>query len=218
MKIHRGNFESNLVFLSKVPLLKTPKRILEIGSGRGALVNELSRQGHQVTGTEVNPEYIRYAKEEYGVELVPITTETPKLPFSDGSFDVVMSFDVFEHIPDTDAHVQEVKRVLVPGGSYLVCTPNQWTNIPFEIIKEKSLTKYRQYHVSLHNYWAIQKRFRKAGFTLSFVAVPIVTPFFLEKMKKHFGTPGIMLTKLLQPDRWPQWLKTNFYVIATKED
>ncbi len=218
MKIHRGNFESNLTFLKRVPFLQEPKRILEIGSGRGAMVAELIKMGHQVTGTEVNPEYVSYAKSEYGIDLVSISTETTKLPFADQSFDAVVSFDVFEHIPDTEGHIQEVSRVLAPKGKYLVCTPNQWTNIPFEIIKEKSFTKYKEYHCSLHNYWSLQKRFQKAGFNTAFVQVPLVTPFFLEKMKRHFGSLGILLVKILQPDKWPQWLKTNFYVVATKKD
>lgn len=184
----------------------------------GALVHELIKKGHHVTGTEVNPEYMDYAQKEYGIELVSINTETTKLPFADASFDVVVSFDVFEHIPDTKGHIAEVKRVLAPGGKYLVCTPNQWTNIPFEIIKEKSLTKYKEYHCALHNYWAIQKRFAEAGFTTDFIEVPLVTPFFLQKMKKYFGSFGIFLVKVLQPDSWPTWLKTNFYVVATKKN
>ncbi len=218
MKIHRGNFESNLTFLQKIPFLQTPKRILEIGSGRGALVYKLQSLGHSVTGTEVNPEYMAYAKEEYGLDLVPIKTDTPTLPFADGSFDVVASFDVFEHIPNTAEHVAEVKRVLVPGGRYVLCTPNKLTNIPFEIIKEKSFTKYKEYHCSLHTYWALKKRFQDAGFLLEFVEVPLVTPFFLEKMKKYFGAFGLVLVKIFPPDKLPQWLKTNFYVVATKKD
>ena len=218
MKIHRGNFESNITFLNKVGSLESPQRILEIGSGRGAMVRELLNRGHQVTGTEVSSEYSDYAKEEYGVELVPISAETTKLPFEDASFDTVVSFDVFEHIPDTEGHIQEVRRVLAPKGKYLLATPNKWTNIPFEIIKEKSLTKYREYHCSLHTYWALKRRFEKVGFTVTFVTVPLVTPFFLEKMRKYFGSFGIFLVKVLRPDSWPQWLKTNFYIIAEKKD
>lgn len=218
MKIHRGNFESNIAFLNRVPFLETPKRILEIGSGRGAMVRELLNRGHQVTGTEVSSEYSAYAHKEYQVELVPISTETTKLPFGDQSFDVVVSFDVFEHIPDTEGHIQEVRRILAPGGRYLLATPNKWTNIPFEIIKERSFTKYKEYHCSLHTYWALRRRFEQAGFAVTFVAVPLVTPFFLEKMRKYFGSFGILLVKVLRPDSWPQWLKTNFYIIAEKKD
>lgn len=218
MKIHRGNFDSNVLFLQKVAFLQTPKRILEIGSGRGAMVQALRDLGHDVTGTEVNPEYMEYAKSKYGIDLVKIDTATTDLPFPDASFDAVVSFDVFEHIPDTNAHLAEVKRVLAKEGRYLIGTPNKLTNIPFEIIKEKSFTKYKEYHCSLHTYWAIQKRLSVAGFTTQFIQVPIVTPFFLQKMKKYFGSFGVVLVTLLQPDRWPIWLKTNFYVEATKTD
>jgi SAM-dependent methyltransferase len=218
MKLHRGNFESNLLFLKKSGLLDTPKRILEIGSGRGALVSKLREMGHDAMGTEVNPEYMAYAKDEYGVELVTISTATTALPFEDKDFDLVVSFDVFEHIPKTKEHVAEVKRVLKSGGSYLVCTPNKWTNIPFEILKEKSLTKYKEYHCALHNYWQIQERFHKAGFTTRFIEVPLVTPYFVEKIRKYLGAPGVLLVKVLRPDSWPQWIKTNFYLVATKND
>ncbi len=218
MKLHRGNFESNLLFLQKSGLLTSPKRILEIGSGRGALVKSLQDLGHEVTGTEVNPEYMEYALEEYGVSLVSISTASTDLPFRSGSFDIVASFDVFEHIPKTKKHIEEVKRILAPGGSYLVCTPNKWTNIPFEILKEKSFTKYKEYHCSLHNYWQIQKRFHDAGFSTRFVLVPLVTPYFIEKMRKYLGSFGVVLVHVLRPDSWPQWMKTNFYLVATKND
>lgn len=217
MKLHRGNFESNLLFLQKSGLLSSPQRILEIGSGRGALVRELLNLGHEVTGTEVNPEYMEYAEDQYGVNLVAISTASTDLPFRSESFDMVVSFDVFEHIPKTKKHVEEVKRILAPGGSYLVCTPNKWTNIPFEIWKEKSFTKYKEYHCSLHNYWQIQKRFHEAGFSTRFVKVPLVTPYFIEKIRKYLGWFGVCLVHLLRPDSWPIWMKTNFYLVATKK-
>ena len=218
MKLHRGNFESNLLFLQKSGLLDSPKRILEIGSGRGALIKKLQDLGHEVTGTEVNPEYMQYALEEYGVTLVSISTASTDLPFRSGSFDIVASFDVFEHIPKTKKHIEEVKRILAPGGSYLVCTPNKLTNIPFEILKEKSFTKYKEYHCSLHTYWQIQKRFHDAGFSTRFVLVPLVTPYFIEKMRKYLGSFGVLLVHVLRPDSWPTWMKTNFYLVATKKD
>ncbi len=217
MKLHRGNFDSNLLFLKKSGLLDTSKRILEIGSGRGAMVNELTKAGYTVIGTEVNREYMDYAKDEYGISLLPISTATTDLPFASESFDLVASFDVFEHIPQTKKHINEVKRILTPGGTYLLCTPNKLTNIPFEIWKEKSLTKYKSYHCSLHTYWQIRERFHQAGFETRFIAVPLVTPYFLEKIEKYFGKPGLLMVRLLQPDRWPIWLKTNFYLAATKK-
>lgn len=45
------------------------------------------------------------------------------LTFSDGQFDAVLSFDVFEHIPDFRAALREVRRVLKPGGTFLMSVP-----------------------------------------------------------------------------------------------
>jgi SAM-dependent methyltransferase len=158
-----------------------------------------------------------YAEDQYGVTLVTISTASTELPFADESFDIVASFDVFEHISATKKHIAEVKRLLAPGGSYLVCTPNKWTNIPFEILKERSFTKYKEYHCSLHNYWQIQKRFHDAGFATRFVEVPLVTPYFIDKMRKYLGSFGVALVNILRPDSWPRWMKTNFYLVATKK-
>ena len=64
------------------------------------------------------------------------------LPYTTATFDILISFDVFEHIPDSDAHLIEVRRVLRPGGCYLLQTPNKWTNSVFETIRWRSLTAY----------------------------------------------------------------------------
>lgn len=218
MKIHRGNFESNLLFLDETGLLDTPKRILEIGAGRGVLTRVLKDRGHQIIGTEINHEYIAFAKEENDVDLVFTNVETTDLPFPDKSFDFVISFDVFEHIPDSDAHLKEVSRVLAPGGSYLLCTPNKLTNVPFEILKEKSLTKYKEYHIALHTFWGLKKRLQKNGYQTSFVSIPLVTPYFIDKMRRYTGSVGVFLVHILKPDAWPQFLKTNFYVVAKKQE
>ena len=79
--------------------------------------------------------------------------EGTALPYPAATFDILISFDVFEHIPDSDAHLREVRRVLRPGGGgggrYLLQTPNKWTNSVFETIRWRSLTAWRQDHCSL---------------------------------------------------------------------
>ncbi len=129
----------------------------------------------------------------------------------------MVSFDVFEHIPDTDGHLEEVKRILKRGGCYLLQTPNKWTNIPFSIIKDRSFTQYKEYHCFLHNYWEIKKRFQKHGFDVEFVRVPLVTDYFRETIKKHFGNVGLFGIRLINPDKMPTFLQTNFYIVARRK-
>ncbi|MFX0022573.1 MAG: class I SAM-dependent methyltransferase, partial [Candidatus Hermodarchaeota archaeon] len=123
MHLHRGNTQSNLEFLKKTSLLKHPKKILEIGAGSGYLVNYLKIKGYYVIGCETNEDYIDFAKNHFGLNLVKVSDSI--LPFDNSFFDIVISFDVFEHISNSDKHLQEIKRVLKPGGYYLLGTPNK---------------------------------------------------------------------------------------------
>src|SRR3989344_8318777 len=149
-EINLGNLKSNILFLKKTKLLNKNKKILEIGCGRGSLVDYLIKQGYNIKGIDSNKKYLIEGTNIHG--NIPIKyTMGEDLNFPKSHFDIVLSFDVFEHIKDTDRHLQEVKRVLKKGGYYLMGTPNKLTNIPWEILQTKSL-KYQRYHCSLHTY------------------------------------------------------------------
>jgi SAM-dependent methyltransferase len=139
-----------------------------------------------------------------------------RLPFPDGSFDLAISFDVFEHIRDTDGHLREVRRVLVPGGRYLLQTPNKWTNTIFETIRWRSLTSWRPDHCALHSHRQLRRALDRHGFDVRFRDVPVVTAFFLRKIRHYLGAPGLLLVKIVNPDRMPPPLRTNFFVEAIK--
>lgn len=208
--ISRGNVESNLEFLDAVKVLDKQKSILEIGSGSGYLVEKLIEKGYKIIGTEINDDYIEFAKDNFKIDLVKI--DGTNLNFADNSFDVVLSFDVFEHIPDSDRHLEEVKRVLKPGGYYLFQTPNKWINIIYEIANKKKLFEYKKYHCSLHSYRDLKKRLKKHGFGFDFVEVKVVNQYFKGKIKNTFGVFGLLFLRFFDPDKMPLFLRTNFYV------
>jgi SAM-dependent methyltransferase len=212
-----GNLEANLRFLEAASALAPGLRILEIGSGKGALLYYLRRQGHDVRGVEINAWMIDESRRLYG-DLPLEPTGGGALAFPDGSFDVVLSFDVFEHIRDSDAHLRDVARVLAPGGRYLLQTPNKWTNSVFETLRWRSLTAWREDHCALHSYRQLQRRFRRHGFDVEFFDVPVVTDFFRRKIRRYLGAAGLLLVRVVNPDRLPLPLRTNFYVRATKSD
>lgn len=210
--INMGNLNSNKEFLKKTKLLNKKQRILEIGSGKGSMVNYLHKKGYNIIGTELNQDFVNESKEIYG--KLPIKQMSgDDLKFKDNSFDIVLSFDVFEHIPNSDKHLQGVKRVLKPNGYYLLQTPNKITNIPWEVLQSKSF-KYKQYHCSLHTLKQLKKRFSKNNFEIEFVEIPITNEFTLSKIKKKLGNLGLFLFKIFNPDKMPKFLKTNFYLTA----
>jgi SAM-dependent methyltransferase len=210
-----GNLEANTRFLDATGLLRPGVEILEIGSGTGTLLHRLLGRGLHVQGVDVNPALLEDARRWYG-DLPVRVVQGAALPFPDASFDVVMSFDVFEHIPDTDAHLEEVRRVLRPGGSYVLQTPNKWTNVVFETIRWRSFTRFREDHCSLHSLAELRRRLERHGFSPRAWDVPVVNEFFRGKVRRYLGAPGVAALRLLNPDRLPLPLRTNLYVSAVK--
>lgn len=210
-----GNFEANIGFLHEAKVIVKSSKILEIGCGKGRLLNYFYRKAYDITGIEKNESLVAECKKLYGnLPLASVGSEV--LPFNSSSFDVVISFDVFEHIPNSDKHLKEVNRVLRNGGYYLLQTPNKLTNVVFETIRWRSFTKWRAVHCALHTYWEIRKRFEKNGFGISFYDYPIVNAFFKQKLNYYLGKLGLTLLSVINPDRLPCFLKTNFYIKALK--
>ena len=210
-----GNFETNLEFLRRVGFGAGHLTLLEIGCGKGALLSRLHAMGHRVWGIDSDIEAIAFCKANHP-EIRACAGRGEKLPFGDHVFDTVLSFDVFEHIADSDQHLSEVRRVLKPAGTYLLQTPNKWTNSVFETIRWRSFTRWKEDHCSLHTAGQLERRFRRLGFETEFADVPVVTPFYREKVRRHLGGVGVALLALANPDRLPRRWRTNFYLRARK--
>ena len=208
-----GNFDANLRFLREAQALVPGLRVLEIGTGKGRMLQELRRLGLKVNGVENNEWMLEESRRLHG-DLPIHKVDGHRLPFSDGSFDLVLSFDVFEHIKESDAHLAEVRRVLVPGGRYLLQTPNKWTNSVFETIRWRSFTAWRKDHCALHSYAQVKRRFARNGFDVRFHEIPVVTEFFKRKVRRYLGSAGVAALAVVNPDKLPMPLRTNFYIEA----
>jgi SAM-dependent methyltransferase len=210
-----GNAEANLRFLEAAGALASGADALEIGTGTGGMLHALLGRGLRARGVEINPALIAQSRQWFG-ELPVQPVSGVALPFADASFDLVLSFDVFEHIRDSDAHLREVSRVLRPGGRYLVQTPSKWPNTVFETIRWKSFTRWRDDHCALHTPGQLRRRLEAHGFSVQFFDVPVVNDFFRGKVRRHLGWPGAVALTLANPDRLPVKWRTNLYVQATK--
>lgn len=94
--------------------------ILEVGCGPGGMMAPLSRYGH-VHGLDIALDAMRYCRDRGFREVV--TGSGTELPFADASFDMIALFDAIEHIPDHARVLDEVRRVLRPGGFVFVSVP-----------------------------------------------------------------------------------------------
>ncbi len=107
---------------------------VEIGSGLGRNCVALADHFDEVIGVDIAPEMIRQASELVSQENVKfVLTEGADLSaVADGSADFVLSFTVFQHIPDIsviEAYIAEAGRVLAPGGVFAF----QWNNQSSEL-------------------------------------------------------------------------------------
>jgi SAM-dependent methyltransferase len=96
------------------------RRLLEIGIGAGTDFLQWVRAGTQAHGIDLTEEAVanvRARLEVYGLSAVEVKTgDAENLPYPDASFDVVYSWGVLHHTPDTPRSLREVVRVLAPGG------------------------------------------------------------------------------------------------------
>jgi SAM-dependent methyltransferase len=96
------------------------RRILDFGCGTGAMLGCLNRYGEAI-GVDADEHAIRFCHQR-GLENVKLL-ESDRLPFPDGSFDLVTALDVLEHIPDDRVALREVDRVLRGDGIFLAAVP-----------------------------------------------------------------------------------------------
>ncbi len=102
--------------------LPAGRSFLDIGCATGMLLSTMKRRGWREQGVEVCRPAAEYGARERGVRIFVGTLDRARFP--DRSFDVVHCSHVIEHLTDPRAFVREVARVLAPGGSFIVTTPN----------------------------------------------------------------------------------------------
>jgi SAM-dependent methyltransferase len=94
--------------------------VLEVGVGMGADHLEWARSGpRSLTGIDLTPNAVAYTKERlrlFGLASRLLVADVERLPFPGDAFDLVYSWGVIHHSPDTPAAALEIRRVLRPGG------------------------------------------------------------------------------------------------------
>lgn len=107
------------------------ERLLDIGCGDGYFTNLLKEamKAKEVFGIEIASDAVASAKEK-GIKVVQLDIDEADFPFEDNYFDAVYCGEVIEHLFDPDHLLKEIRRVLKPGGTCVITTPNLagWPN------------------------------------------------------------------------------------------
>jgi SAM-dependent methyltransferase len=98
-------------------------RVLDAACGEGYGSAMLAAGGAaSVVGVDIDPATVEHARESYGLDFR--VADVAKLPFADGVFDLVVSFETIEHVSEPERALDEMARVLAEDGLLLISTPN----------------------------------------------------------------------------------------------
>ena len=103
-------------------------RVADIACGTGYGSQMLAEAGAKsVHGMDISEEAVAYARKNFNTpNLFCLAADAQELTtISDGEFDMVVSFETIEHLPDVNAYLDEIVRILRPSGTFLVSTPDR---------------------------------------------------------------------------------------------
>ncbi|GHU64500.1 hypothetical protein FACS189447_01440 [Spirochaetia bacterium] len=175
-----------------------PGRILDIGCATGTLLAELKKRGWDTAGIEICEEEAGYARKERFLDVRSLPLEENH--FTERSFDVILASHLIEHLNDPGALVKEVRRILKPGGRFIVTTPNisgfqakmfrgQWRSAIFDhlyLFSVKTLSELLK-----RNGFNIEKIKTWGGLAAGTAPGPIKR--IADKVAKRFGFGDVML-------------------------
>jgi SAM-dependent methyltransferase len=104
--------------------------ILEVGCGTGGLMVAAARAGRAITGVDIAARWLVVARRrlsDHGLSAPLLAASAERLPWPDGSFDVIAADSVLEHLDAPGPALREWARVLRPGGRLVVWSPNRFT-------------------------------------------------------------------------------------------
>jgi ubiquinone/menaquinone biosynthesis C-methylase UbiE len=159
---------------------KDGEKILDLGCGTGYYLFLLSNLSLklQLTGLDNDKRALEEAKASLSKSISYILSDSHKLPFKNNTFDKIIASEVLEHLRDDQKAIQEVYRILKPGGVFVISTPS--INYPFfwdpinwltqrilrTHIKSGFFSGIWYGHVRLYKKEELESKFIRAGFKI----------------------------------------------------
>ncbi|MHB1710395.1 MAG: class I SAM-dependent methyltransferase [Acidimicrobiales bacterium] len=156
--------------------VRSGDRLLDLGCGFGRHAYQAARLGAEVVAFDAGADEVRQVLDTFAAMVVAgeldagssrvgsVRGDALVLPFADGSFDRVIASEVLEHIPDDEAAMVELARVLRPGGSMAVTVPRCGP----EFVNWALSDEYHDVpggHVRIYRHGELSRRLEATGLT-----------------------------------------------------
>jgi len=206
-----GQYNPPVGLLALIDHLPRDTRILEVGAGGGFTLERLHATGfNRLTGLDLTESTLAAMRGRAPAAHL-VAADAEALPFRDGSFDLLLSSDVVEHLPALEKHFAEAARLLADDGYYLFKTPNRLMAQAY--YRMRGMYDAYFWHPSMSSPGEIRSRLARHGFSVCFAAVPRLTEAQLRKIP---GTPLRRVARRFPLGRLPLPLRPHLEVIAQK--
>ncbi len=165
------------------------KRVLELGCGAGYGINHLAQKAEKIVTVDIDIDSINYARKNTNAKNIEFIHQDilDGLNFENESFDIIISFQVFEHFTrkDLPIYLQEISRLLKPNGTVYLTTPNREIRLyPFQ----KPLNKYHPVEYSYKSLKKVLCHYFRECKILALRSDPVIEELFnkRKKMKIHY--------------------------------
>ena len=136
-------------------------RLVEVGAFAGVLLDGFRKQGWQVTGVEPNGRAVAYGRVRFGVDMRNGTLESAAL--EDGFADAAVMLHVIEHIDRPSAAVEAVRRLLRPGGIFVVETPT-YDSLAYKLLGRRERSLSCNGHIYFYTEATLRRLLQDRGF------------------------------------------------------
>ncbi len=192
-----------------------PGHVLDWGAGYGQIVHMLRERGVQASAADYGPTSVP-PEERYADVEITLADDPVSLPWPDSTFDAVLSLGVLEHVQFPERSLDEVRRILRPGGTfYCYKLPNRWSYLEW-IAKHAGLYYHGAYdHDRLYTRRSARELVEAHGFRITELRHANVLPLSVPgRVGDRIGPALWALNRLLSPVPGIRSIATNVELVA----
>ena len=167
------------------------KIVLDLGCGNGYGSFELAKNGKakRVIGVDKSMEAINYAQKHYQNENLEFRIgDVSNLDFPAESADIIVAFEIIEHLKEPEKFLEEIKKVLKPDGLCLISTPNRKI-ASYPCLKyRRPRNIYHEFELTENEFLNLLKgHFKIVDFYGQRLIPKILTPYLVRKLIEKFS-------------------------------